>query len=298
MIHFLSSLSNIVDKPQDNAAFNMEVTASPYRVSTMTCNGSVGTQVDIIVFFENVCIDDSRFVYTEYKVHQHRGMKPKNKKGRGIKEYVQDGPAKKCFDNQVTIIYKISDNYYPNIKLFRNGNIQMTGIRNHEDGEMITKVIADEIRRIHAESSPAIVSDVNKICGGEFKVRMINSNFSVPYLVRRKELHKLLISPEYNNNCNFQGTTYPGVKLYFYWNAQNKSQDGVCTCKEPCFGKGTGDGDGQCKKVTVAVFESGNVLITGANTRQQIDDAYAFITSVLIKHVQLLRKVLPALNKV
>lgn len=277
----------------------MEVVASPYRVSTMTCNGSVGTQVDINLFFENVHIDDSKFIYTEYKVHRHRGTKPKNKKGRGKKEpMMNEGPAKKCFDNQVTIIYKVADNYCPNIKLFRNGNIQMTGIRNHEDGEMITRIVAEEIKRIHAENVATIVSDVNKVSGGEFKVRMINSNFSVPFLVRRKELHKLLISPEYNNNCNFQGTTYPGVKLYFYWNAQNKEQNGVCTCTEPCFGKGTGNGDGQCKKVTVAVFESGNVLITGANTRQQIDDAYAFITTILIKHVQLLRKVLPAPCKV
>lgn len=274
----------------------MEVVASPYRVSTMTCNGSVGCQVDIVSFFENVRINDSEFVYTEYKVHRYRGVKPRNKKGRGKKDPVPDAaPAKKCFDNQVTIIYRIADNYYPNIKLFRNGNIQMTGVRTHEDGEKITRIVADEIIRIQKECVPSIVADVNKVIGGDFKVRMINSNFSVPYLVRRKELHRLLISTEYNNNCNFQGTTYPGVKLYFYWNAQNHEQNGVCTCKEPCFGKGTGSGDGQCKKVTVAVFESGNVLITGANTRQQIDDAYAFITMVLTKHVQLLRKVLPTL---
>lgn len=273
----------------------MEVTATPYRVSTMTCNGSVGTHVDIVAFFENVNIDDSRFVYTEYKVHRHRGIKPKNKKGRGKKDPPsEESPAKKCFDNQVTIIYKVADTYFPNIKLFRNGNIQMTGIRTHEDGEMVTQVVADEIRRICKENVATIVEDIEKIKGGDFKVRMINSNFSVPYLVRRKELHKLLISPEYNNNCNFQGTTYPGVKLYFYWNSHNSIQNGICTCNEPCFGKGTGHGDGQCKKVTVAVFESGNVLITGANTKQQIDDAYAFITAVLIKHVQLLRKVLPA----
>lgn len=271
----------------------MDVVPTPYKVSTMTCNGSVGTQVNIIHFFANVEISDSGFVYAEHKVHQCRGVKPKGKKSRTKKDSQSEEKEKKCFDNQVTVIYKMATDYFPNIKLFRNGNIQMTGIRKHDDGLGIVQIIVDEVRRIHASGCPAIVDDVGKVCGGDFKVRMINSNFSVPYLVRRKELHKLLISPEYNNNCNFQGTTYPGVKLYFYWNSENTPQHGVCKCSKPCFGKGTGHGDGQCKKVTVAIFESGNVLITGANTPQQIDDAYAFITMVLMKHVQLLRKVLP-----
>lgn len=273
-----------------------DIVASPYRVSTMTCNGSVGTHVDIVQFFESVDISENGFVYAEYKVAKHRGVRPKNKKSRKTSTGEQQD-TKKCFDNQVTVIYKIGENYYPNIKVFRNGNVQMTGIRNHDDGVAIIDAVAMELRRIYDTNSSTIVQDVTKLHGGEFKVRMINSNFSVPYLVRRKELHRLLISPQYNNNCNFQGTTYPGVKLYFYWNHDKSYQDGVCTCQEPCFGKGTGQGQGQCKKVTVAVFESGNVLITGANTMQQIDDAYAFITRILTTHVTLLRKVLPMPSK-
>lgn len=274
------------------------ITPTPYRVSTMTCNGSVGTQVNIVTFFENVHIDNDGFVYTEYKVTQHRGTKPTNRKGRGKKDTPESNERKKSFDNQVTIIYKLEEGYNPNIKLFRNGNIQMTGIRKHDDGLKIIEVVTHEIRRIYETTSRDIVNEIAKLDGGEFKVRMINSNFSVPYLVRRKELHRLLISSEYDNNCNFQGTTYPGVKLYFYWNSQHAKQNGICKCEQPCFGKGTGHGDGQCKKVTVAVFESGNVLITGANHHQQIDDAYTFITTVLVTHVHLLRKVLPTAHGV
>jgi TATA-box binding protein (TBP) (component of TFIID and TFIIIB) len=252
----------------------------------------------MLLFFKNVHIGSNGgigFLYSEYKGNQTRGAKPKIKKT--IKP--ADGSApneKKCFDNQVTVIYGISEGYNPNVKIFRNGNVQMTGIRKPEDGEHIINVMVTELRRIHDNCCPEVVGDVNNLCPGDFKIRMINSNFSVPYSVRRKDLHKLLISSEYNNNCNFQGTTYPGVKLYFYWNSKNQYQDGVCKCSTPCFGKGTGHGEGECKKVTVAVFESGNVLITGANSYQQIDDAYAFITSVLVKHVQLLRKVLPSLT--
>jgi TATA-box binding protein (TBP) (component of TFIID and TFIIIB) len=205
------------------------------------------------------------------------------------------GGGKKSFDNQVTVIYAFREKYNPNIKVFRNGNIQMTGVRVIEDGEKIIGIIVDELRRIYESGHTSVVEDADALHPCDFKVRMINSNFSVPYLVRRKDLHKLLISHEYNNNCIFQGTTYPGVKLYFYWNSTKKKQDGICECTKACFGKGTGHGDGECKKVTVAIFESGNVLITGANTVEQIDSAYAYITAVLVQHVQMLRKVLPPL---
>lgn len=271
------------------------VTPTPYRISTITCNGSVGTTVNMEIFFQHVQIaatgTTEGFLYSEYRGHhQTKGAKPRVKRTLKSKEECSD---KKCFDNQVTVIYGLAEGYFPNVKIFRNGNIQMTGIRRPEDGEKIISIMADELRRIHKDHAPEVIGDFASLNPGDFKIRMINSNFSVPYSVRRKDLHKLLISHEYNNNCNFQGTTYPGVKLYFYWNSTKSKQDGVCLCKNPCYGKGTGCGDGQCKKVTVAVFESGNVLITGANTYQQIDDAYDFITSVLVKHVQLLRKVLP-----
>jgi TATA-box binding protein (TBP) (component of TFIID and TFIIIB) len=269
------------------------VIPTPYRISTITCNGFVGTQVDIIQFFNNVNISPTAqpgFVYSEYKGKQFRGAKPKTKRGSKVKKTDED---KKCFDNQVTVVYCFADGYFPNVKLFRNGNVQMTGIRTPEDGQRIIEIVASELRRIHEEGVTNIVSDIDKLHACDFKIRMINSNFSVPYSVRRKDLHKLLISPDYNNNCNFQGTTYPGVKLYFYWNSTKKHQNGICQCSNPCYGKGTGHGDGECKKVTVAVFESGNVLITGANTNQQIDDAYQYITKVLINHVSTLKKTLP-----
>ena len=35
-----------------------------------------------------------------------------------------------------------------------------------------------------------------------------------------------------------------------------------------------------CKKITIAIFESGSVLITGGVTFEQIEDAYNYITKV------------------
>jgi TATA-box binding protein (TBP) (component of TFIID and TFIIIB) len=48
-----------------------------------------------------------------------------------------------------------------------------------------------------------------------------------------------------------------------------------------CTGKGNGCGDGDCKKVTIAVFKSGKVIITGGQNKDQIIESYRFITNFI-----------------
>jgi len=140
------------------------------------------------------------------------------------------------------------------------GIFTVTGIRTNEDGIFINEQLVKEIRRIHDEVDAAVLpsqSSADQLCPKDFKIRMINSDFSVPFRIRRKDLHKLLMSPTYNNKSVFQPGSYPGVKLQFYWNETHAVKNGICTCTKKCLGKGDGKGDGDCKKVTVAIFESG-----------------------------------------
>jgi hypothetical protein len=272
------------------------------------------------VFYDNACIkEDAEFIWVEYGVRT-RGVYPKRRKDAG--------DAKKCFDNQATVLYKMHDIngkvYYPNIKLFRNGSIQMTGIRSPKDGEHIADLVAHEVNRIR-ETVPTVIENAAPITNAptthetetlsstevksdpiappivpdvhatNFKIRMINCDFGVPFKIRRKKLHQLLISPPYNNACSFQPVDYPGVKLQYYWNNRN-AQHGNCRCDTHCFGKGTGDGMGQCKKVTVSIFDSGKILITGANSFTQVNVAYKYICDVIYAHEDSMKKVMPILQ--
>lgn len=255
-----------------------------YRVSTITCNASIATKVSLALFFEHIDIKDNGFMWSEYGVSS-KGSRPKKKKKDDSER------QKKCFDNQVTIVYKMRQDYNPNCKLFKNGNIHMTGIRNPDDGHKMVDIIADEVRRIASLGVP-IVENINDIAPGDFKIRMINCDFGFPIKIRRKNLHLLLIN-EYQNVCSFQPLTYPGVKLQYFWNLSNKNKDGICRCEKPCFGKGDGSSDGDCKKVTVAVFDSGKTLITGANTFDQVNDAYKYITDVVKENRLEVQKLLP-----
>ena len=78
----------------------------------------------------------------------------------------------------------------------------------------------------------------------------------------------------------------------YYWNKSYKDKPipGKCYCTKRCIGKGTGDGDGNCKKVTTAVFQSGSVLITGGRSMEQIQDGYDFINNILKNEFVNIRK--------
>lgn len=260
-------------------------TPTEYRVSTITCNASVSTKVCLERFFDHVSITPDGFVWSEHGA-KTKGCRPKKKKGVTEKE-------KKYFDNQVTVIYKIAENYFPNIKLFRNGNIQMTGIRSSQDGERMVQRVAQEVVRIATENDANIVESIEHVQAKDFTIRMINCDFGFPYKIRRKNVHQIIISA-YQNVCSFQPLTYPGVKLQYFWNKSSEcARNGICRCKKECFGKGVGDGDGECKKVTVAIFDSGKILITGANSFDQVNDAYRYICGLIQKHQDEIQKVLP-----
>ena len=77
----------------------------------------------------------------------------------------------------------------------------------------------------------------------------------------------------------------PGVNIKYFIN-ENIS-NGICNCSLLCDGKGRADGDGECKKVTVAVFKSGKTIITGGQNRNQLVEAYNFITTFVNERKEL-----------
>lgn len=270
---------------------------TPYKVSTITCNVDLGVNIDLIILYDNFNITDkSNFIWIYYpKIvdkDNKRGFYPKKKRN------IKDTTKKTSFDNQVTVLYK-ADNY-PNLKIFKNGNIQITGVKNKDDVSIIVNEVIEEIKRIYKEY-PSISLTENfkdKIGFNNFHIRMINTDFKTycnienteKFLIRRKILHKILISDTYNNKCSFEPGKYHGVKLEFFWNKEKETQDGICNCNDNCFGKGSGCGINNCKKITIAIFESGSVLITGGISFEQINDAYSYITSIFKNHKDEIKK--------
>ena len=291
-------------------------TPTPYRISTITFNGDLNVYIRRDVFFQNATVTENDgeegFAWMECWMNgnQHiRGIFPKKKTQSktkrtatattttGAAEGAEPAqPKNKSFDNQISMYYRFRKEYIPHVKLFKNGNIHITGLRSIEDGTFILEQTKGEIERIYKDDPTILVDDagdITKLVVSNPIVRLINSDFQIPFKIRRKELHQLLIAPPYNTICSFQPGTYPGVKLEYYWNIRNEQKDGCCRCATPCFGKK--HANGQCKKVTVAIFDSGSVLITGATSHEQVKDAYAYICDVIMTHTDYLKKNIPVL---
>jgi TATA-box binding protein (TBP) (component of TFIID and TFIIIB) len=268
-----------------------------YKVSTITCNADLGVYVNLDILYENFELND-KFIWIYYpkitdKVNT-RGFYPKKKRTSK-----KDSIKKNLFDNQVTTLFKINDTYYPNLKIFKNGNIQITGIKDQTIVKDIIELIIIQIKKIHEIIPEIIVNNNIEIIGfNKFVIRMINTDFKsylnntleTKFLIRRKILHKILISETYNNKCSFEPGRYHGVKLEYFWNSNKEKLDGICVCAKHCFGKGTGHGENNCKKITIAIFESGSVLITGGISFEQIDEAYKYITNILNIHKHEIQK--------
>ena len=173
-------------------------------------------------------------------------------------------------------------------------------LKNKDDVIKIVDEIIFEIKKIYEINKEITTTDkfLEKIGFYNFKIRMINTDFKTytdkdftnKFIIRRKVLHKILIGEEYNNKCSFEPGKYHGVKLEFFWNKKKDYQDGKCECCDNCFGKGTGDGEKNCKKITIAIFESGSVLITGGVSFNQIDDAYKYITKIFSDNMEEIRR--------
>ena len=300
---------------------------TPFRISTITATGSVNTEIDLDVFYDNLTVvrndevDVSGIIYAEYgrkkleTVFKGVSKKTRNStkkttsKHPAVVNYGLLGAASvlstsstKRFDNQVTIVYRLVDVAVKtpknslNIKIFKNGNIQITGIKYIEQGHHMIDIIIDILRGMHAQGLTNIVLDESKLKNVDYTIRLINSDFKIGFPVKRENLYKVFIH-NYEHDCCFEPCIYPGVKIRYFYNENNFRQDGVCHCSSPCeVGKGCGRGDGHCKKITIAVFQSGCVIITGAQSHDQINEAYAFIVRVLLDHQAIIEKQLQHMN--
>ena len=269
----------------DNEFENIKPESSELRISTMTGVCNISSKVNLNVIY-NYLVLDKYIKYIEYGNFPTKGLKIKQ---------ISDKKAnkKKVFFNQITILISI-DNHDANIKLFNNGSISMTGLKSEKIGIKAVEYLISLIKIAKMDENNETIYAVNNKdeCKlNDFKIVLINSDFYAGFEIKRSELHQLLIN-DYNIFSSYEPCIYPGVNSKFYWNKEylNNKFRGKCCCTVSCDGKGNGEGNGKCKKVTIATFQSGSIIITGARNLVQVRDAYNFINSVFKTHYNILKK--------
>lgn len=179
---------------------------------------------------------------------------------------------KKNFQNQVSMYVNVkSKNKKPvNVKLFKNGSIQMTGCKTIDHAIEVLGKISNNFKVIKAiikYNKKQVVEkpfvDNIEFLGLEhitkLKVDMINSNFNMDFKIDRGKLYQLLTAEGYN--CLHDPIKHACVNVKY---------------------------DHPDRQIAIFVFEKGSIIITGAKNCEQIADAYMFINKYLLtnyKHI-------------
>jgi len=163
-----------------------------------------------------------------------------------------------------------------NVKLFANGGIQMTGVTSEKFASDSIQWLLQCIKTL-PESPFNGVPSIQRL-----SVQLINTDYALNKFINQEALHKILIN-EYNLFSMLEKTIYQGVNTKFFYNKRNPGV-GICNCANFCKGQGTGDGEGECKRITISIFRTGRIIVTGARQLMQIQAAYDFLNSVFDKH--------------
>jgi len=258
---------NIVSKID----FSLKNLPEDVRISTITMTCNLDTLIDIQNVGRYIDLGFGSIVCVKYKTNNNKMEDNtvirsliKMKKSR---EKNKKNSKRKNFNNQATLIVDVKNKRRVNVKIFKNGAIQMTGCKSIDDFYHSLEIVCRELKKkkaIYDKQTKTIIpkyfitnyETVNTEQIKNFKVHLINCNFKVGFLIDREKLHGLLLKSGVRSIL--EPNIHACVNIKF--NYKNKDT------------------------ISIFVFESGSIIITGAKTENHIIEAYKFITKVLFEN--------------
>jgi TATA-box binding protein (TBP) (component of TFIID and TFIIIB) len=261
----------------------MDLTFTPLRISTLVTTGHLGTNINLGSLFTQIkaLLIPIGFPMEGFLKMEHEA----NVVGYSARDLLtKRRVSDKTFFNQSTIVIRkirrdTGDLKEVNVKLFANGGFQMTGVT---DEEFSRDVIAWMISRINSFDTSVTTVPLQLT---KFNVQLLNSDYKMNAQAKRAELHRILCET-YNLSSTLETTIYQGVNTKYYYNETSPAGGGICRCPKFCSGQGDGTEVGTCKRITIAVFQTGSIIITGARTKRQLDEAYDFMNRILRTHAK------------
>ena len=130
-------------------------------------------------------------------------------------------------------------------------------------------------------------SNINKfdIEDANIRISMINSSFGIynningidnDFQIDRKRLFDY-IKNNTKLSCYYDNTQHQGVKINFMF---NHDKDGICKCEQNCIL--IHKKNRKCKKITILIFNSAKVVITGSNSFEHSRLCYEFINKIIL----------------
>lgn len=188
------------------------------------------------------------FFREERPTHMGMPLTTAKPKQRGKKKVDEAAAAADTFHNQLTV--RVVDEFGKKaVKVFVNGVLHITGPKSVKDSVAIAHTICTVLERI------AIFDDgvgEGRIVVEDMKICMINTNFSTGEKLRLMEVKRRLL--DLGKECSYDPEGYPAVSF-------------------------------RHESVSVFVFATGKVIITGGKSFEDVAIGYRFVTTFLDRHI-------------
>jgi len=249
----------------------------------MTLISKLGSEINLEKMYNSFDIDEN-LVCIEFGNNPVKGHNGKKKK-----KIRSTTKPKKKFYNQATLHFsdKTKRNGKPiNMKIFNNGSCQMTGVPSIESAEKVIQLtrqlLTEKNRELKNNENKDLVNNVENIKEYPIDICLINSGFDLGKIIDRDHFFSVL-TEKYNFYGNYEPDSYPGINIKYYWNDLTQNDPNICgrcMCSDYCEGNGTGCGDAQCRRISIMIFQSGQVIITGCCSIEKLHFIHKYIKKI------------------
>ena len=241
-------------------------------ISTMCGKCKLGTDLDLDQIKNYLPLSTDDILTVKMSKLDMRTLIPIKKKKRRTKKVVKT--KTNPFYNQVTVVIRVNegnyidlnDEYKINVKLFRNGSVQISGLTNIEYANRALNKLIYCLSQIKAKIIDSkiveipFVKDPSKLGIKEFQIYMINSNYKVNMMIDRNKLFNLLLRKKIK--ASYEKCIRACVIIKYVPPTDNMEE----------------------KEVSIFIFEKGNIIITGARNHSHIVDSYNYVNGILLEH--------------
>jgi TATA-box binding protein (TBP) (component of TFIID and TFIIIB) len=247
-------------------------------ISTMCANGSLCTKLNLINIKDYLQLDSNDILTVKLNDDNIRTLIVNKKSKRNTKKKTKKSVP---FYNQVTVVVRIFEGDTDdlatekklNLKLFQNGTIQISGLRNIEYANRAINKLIYRLGQVRGKMIDSTIKEITFVENKEeltiknFKIYMINSNYRVNMKIDRSKLYKLLIMKKIK--ASYEKCIRACVIVKFTPSRNNDEE----------------------KEVSIFIFEKGNIIITGARNIYHIIDSYNYMNDIILTHCDEINKV-------
>lgn len=248
------------------------------KISTISCSckDGLGTNIDLTNILKYMTLNKNDILQIKKDNDNMKTLIPKKISKRRSKKKVKKAKTS-YFYHQITMVVRVFEGDIStedlrdnepriNFKIFKNGSIQMTGVKSIEYANRAMNKVIYKLSQVKGKmidnkiSKISYVEDRKKLTVRNFKMDMINTNYKVNMQIDRKSLYDLLLKMRVK--VTFEKCIRACVIIKYY-------------PSEPLISG---------KPVSIFVFQAGNIIITGAKNRSHVIDSYKYINNIFVTH--------------